>query len=58
MAKKKEYKEYNKENFKYQSICFKVEELEEINEYCRKNDIPKNRFFREVCMAAIGKSID
>lgn len=58
MAKKKEYKEYNKENFKYQSICFKVKELEEINAYCKQNGIAKNKFFREVCMAAIGKPID
>ena len=58
MANNNAKKKYDKENFKYQSVLFKIEELEQINEYCRKNDIPKNRFFREVCMTAIGKSID
>lgn len=51
-------KRYNKENFKYQSVCFKIEELEEINAYCEKYGIPKNTFFREACMTHIGKSID
>ena len=57
-SNKRARKKYDKENFKYQSILFKIEELEEINKYCEQNGIPKNRFFREVCMAAIGKSID
>mgnify|MGYP003304824039 CR=1 FL=1 len=51
-------KKYDKENFKYQSVCFKIKELEEINAYCERQGIPKNTFFREVCMNAIGKSID
>lgn len=55
---RQKYKEENKDKFKYQSICFLAEELEEINKYCKQNGIPKNRFFRETCMAAIGKSID
>ena len=55
---KKARKKYDKENFKYQSVMFKIEEIEAINDYCEQNNIPKNTFFREVCMAAIGKSID
>ena len=55
---RKARKKYDKENFKYQSVMFKVEEIEAINDYCELNNIPKNTFFREVCMAAIGKSID
>ena len=51
-------KRYNKENFKYQSVCFKIEELEEINAYCERYGIPKNTFFREACMTHIRKSID
>lgn len=55
---KKARKKYDKENFKYQSVLFKIEEIEAINDYCEQNNIPKNTFFRETCMAAIGKSID
>lgn len=55
---KKARKKYNAENFKYQSVCFKIDELEAINTYCERNNIPKNTFFRETCMAAIGKSIN
>lgn len=55
---KRARKKYAEKNFKYQSICFKIEELEEINAYCTKYDIPKNTFFREACMNAIGKSIN
>ena len=55
---KKARKRYNQKNFKYQSICFKIEVLEEINAYCEKHGIPKNTFFRETCMGAIGKTID
>ena len=47
---------YKERNFKYQTVCFKIEELEAINNYCMENDIPKNTFFREVTMEAIGKS--
>ena len=46
---------YKERNFKYQSVCFKIEELEEIEKYCMENNIPKNTFFREATMNAIGK---
>lgn len=49
---------YKERNFKYQTVCFKIPELDAIDVYCTENNIPKNTFFREVTMAAIGKSID
>lgn len=55
---KKARKKYNDSNFKYQTVCFKIEEIEEINAYCERHGIPKNTFFRESCMNAIGKSIN
>ena len=57
-SNKRARKKYDKENFKYQSVLFKIEEIEAINEYCERNNIPKNTFFRETCMDHIGKSID
>lgn len=50
-------KEYEKRNYKRQTVLFKIEELEEIYSYCAKNNIPKNTFFRDACMTAAGKSI-
>ncbi len=55
---RKARKKYNEKNFKYQTVCFKIDELEDINAYCESQGIPKNTFFRETCMNAIGKSID
>lgn len=57
-SNKKARKKYTEKNFKYQTVCFKIEEIEEINAYCEKYGIAKNTFFREACMTAIGKSID
>lgn len=54
---KKARKEYEKRNYKRQTILFKIAELEDINAYCLENNIPKNTFFRNVCMEAIGKPI-
>lgn len=51
-------KRYKERNFKYQTVCFKISELEEIEAYCKENNIPKNTFFRESAMIAIGKSIE
>ena len=51
-------KRYKEKNFKYQSVCFKITELEEIEAYCKENNIPKNTFFRQSAMQAIGKSIE
>ena len=55
---KKARKEYEKRNYKRQTVLFKITELEEIDKYCKENKIPKNTFLREACMNAIGKSID
>lgn len=57
-SNRKARKKYTEKNFKYQTVCFKIEEIEAINEYCEKHGIAKNTFFRETCMNAIGKSID
>lgn len=43
-------KEYEKRNFKRQTILFKNEELFSIEQYCLENNVPKNTFFREACM--------
>lgn len=55
---KRARKKYDKANFKYQSVLFKIEEIEAINDYCERNNIPKNTFFRETCMNAIGRTIN
>jgi hypothetical protein len=57
-SNKKARKKYTEKNFKYQTVCFKNEEIEEINAYCEKYGMAKNTFFREACMRAIGKSIE
>lgn len=48
-------KEYEKRNFKYQNVCFKLSEMEEIETYCKENRIPKNTLIREAVMQFIGK---
>lgn len=48
-------KRYKEKNFKYQTVCFKIEELEDINAYCAENNIPKNTLLRKAAMDAIGK---
>lgn len=50
-------KRYKERNFKYQTVCFKISELEEIEAYCKENNIPKNTFFRQAAMTAIGKPL-
>lgn len=47
--------EYKKKNFKYQSVCFKISELEEIEAYCKEHGIPKNTLLRQAAMQRIGK---
>ena len=51
-------KRYNEKNFKYQTVLFKIEELEAINDYCKEREIPKNTLIRKAVMQYIGKSID
>lgn len=48
-------KRYTKTNFKYQSVCFKITELEAIETYCKSNGIPKNTLLREAAMQYIGE---
>lgn len=51
-------KKYNAKNFKYQTVCMKITELEDIEAYCKENGIPKNTLFRKAVMEYIGKGID
>lgn len=51
-------KEYEKKKFKYQNVCFKVEEMEDIEAYCKDNQEAKNTLIRKAVMEYIGKSID
>ena len=55
---KKARKKYNEKNFKYQTVCMKITELEDINTYCKENGIPKNTLFRKAVMEYIGQTID
>ena len=48
-------KRYKEKNFKYQTVCFKIAELEDIEAYCKENNIPKNTLLRQAVMNAIGK---
>ena len=54
---KRARKKYKEKNFKYQTVCFKIKELEEIEAYCAENNYPKNTLIREAVMNAIGKPI-
>ena len=51
-------KRYNEKNFKYQTVVFKIEELNKINNYCKENGIPKNTLLRKAIMQYIEKSIN
>ena len=48
-------KKYNKKNFKYQTVSFKITELEDIEKYCEENNVPKNTLLRKAVMQYIGK---
>lgn len=52
---KRARKEYERKNYKRQTVLFKITELEDIEEYCKENNIPKNTLLRKACMAYIGK---
>ena len=51
-------KKYKEKNFKYQTVCFKITELEDIEAYCKENNIPKNTLLRMAAMQAIGKPFE
>lgn len=57
-ANKKARKKYNEKNFKYQTVCFKIEELEIINEFCKKHNIAKNTLLRNAVMHYIKNPLD
>lgn len=57
-SNKQARKKYNDKNFKYQTVCFKIEEIEEINKYCEENKIPKNTLLRKSAMQYIGKPFE
>lgn len=48
-------KAYEKKKFKYQNVCFKIEEMEEIEAYCKKEKIAKNTLIRQATMEYIGR---
>jgi len=50
-------KEYEKKNFKYQNVCFKVEEMDEIEEFCKLWGMPKNTLIRSAVMEYIRKPV-
>ena len=51
-------KEYEKKKFKYQNVCFKIEEMEDIEAYCKLWGEAKNTLIRKAVMEYIGKPID
>lgn len=55
---KRARKKYTEKNFKYQTVCFKIVELEEIEKYCKENNIAKNTLFRQSAMEFIGKPFE
>lgn len=57
-SNKQARKKYNEKNFKYQTVCFKITELEDINAYCKENNIAKNTLLRQAVMQYIGKPIE
>lgn len=50
--------DYEKRNFKYQNVCFKLSEMEDLEAYCKTNGIAKNTLIREAVMKYIGKQIN
>lgn len=57
-SNKKAKKKYMEKNFKYQTVCFKITEIEDIDAYCKENNIAKNTLLREAVMKYIGKPIN
>ena len=55
-SNKRARKEYERRNYKRQTVLFKITELEDIEEYCKENGIPKNTLIRQACIQRIGKS--
>ena len=53
---KRARKEYERKNYKRQTVLFKITEMEDIEAYCKEYNIPKNTLIRQACMQRIGKS--
>lgn len=51
-------KEYEKKAFKYQNVCFKSEEMEQIESFCKLWGEPKNTLIRKAVMEYIGRPIE
>ena len=60
MGDKKKFnqKEYDKKHFKLKTVKFKIEELEDIEAYCKLWDEKKNTLIRKAVMEYIGKPIE
>lgn len=52
---KKAREKYSEKNFRYQTVKFKIYEITYINDYCKKNNIPKNTLLRQAVMEYIGR---
>lgn len=50
-------KEYEKNNFKYQNVCFKLEEIEAIDAFCQANGESRNGLIRKAVMEYIENPI-
>ena len=46
-------REYEKKHFKHQNVCSKLEEMEEIETYCKRYGVAKNTLIREAVMEFI-----
>ena len=51
-------KEYEKNKFKYQNVCFKIEEMEDVDSFCAENQIARNTLIRKAVMEYIGKPFE
>lgn len=58
MTEKYNKKEYEKKKFKYQNVCFKIEEMEDIEAHCKSYGEAKNTLIRKAVMEYIGKPIE
>ena len=48
-------KEYERKKFKYQNVCFKIEEMKEIEAYCEDFGMAKNTLIRQAVMDYINR---
>ena len=55
---KRSREKYDAKAFRYQTVKLKASELEDIDAYCKENNIPKNTLLRKAIMSYIGKPIE